>query len=54
MAYLETQDDFGVQYLHQFVHNPQAYPDAGASRRFSHHWRPLLEAVNTRTGQENA
>ena len=53
-AYLETQQDFGIRYLHQFVHNPAAYPDSGVSRRFSHHWRPLLEAINERTGEETA
>lgn len=54
MVYLEVQDDFGVRYMHQFVHNPQAQPDAGTSRRFSRHWRPLLEAIDTKTGLEPA
>ena len=54
LVYLEIQDNFGVRYMHQFVHNPQAQPDAGTSRRFSSHWRPLLEAIDTKTGLERS
>ncbi|GAA4704284.1 hypothetical protein [Nocardioides conyzicola] len=51
-AYMETQQDFGVRYLHQFVHNPTAHPDLHHSRRYSQVWRPFLEAVNNKTGLE--
>lgn len=53
-AYLETVDEgFGIRFMHQFVHNPQAHPDPHMSRRFSSRYQPMLEAINTRTGLQN-
>lgn len=53
-AYLETvNESFGIRFMHQFVHNPLARPDPHMSRRFSAHFRPLLEAINTQTGLLN-
>lgn len=44
-AHLETKD-IGVQYLHQFMHNPHAKSDPHLARRFSSAFTPLLNSIN--------
>lgn len=50
-VYLEVESNLGIQFMHQFVHRPQAFADPQSSRRISEVWRHFLIAINNRTGE---
>lgn len=43
----QEADGIGVQYMHQFLHNPSVKPDPHLARRFSSAFTPLLIDINT-------
>lgn len=42
----QEADGIGIQYMHQFLHNPSVMPDPHLARRFSSAFTPLLNDIN--------